>query len=369
MKITVFIGHHKVGSTALQDFFARNFQTLIDHGILYPMVEFEGLTLMFGERVQGSPFASDFDFPINAREPHNALAFKMLGEHQKKPVPPFHKRLPHTQQMFHAIDCQIAALKPEHVVLVSEVMANFGATSKGLIERLKHNFPDAEFQFIVTLRRVDEYLMSWHSQRLRFGHRLEALDKGGFEKYLKGIHFDYRLMLAPWIEVFPNAKFIIRNHADVMKAGGSINDFMAQSGLSYPSSLAPPHRANPSYHRAIFDMARMANNKLSPKIALNVRNFLEAVTPFLELPKSSEVDLIGQATRQQMYELFVPIHEFLNATTKRTMFFPDIEEARVCGPIPYSQASQIVRPQLEKYLSDLSGEARAFFQTEVPLVS
>ena len=43
MQFVLFIGPHKVGSSQLQDFLYRNYVRLIQSGILYPMIEAEGL--------------------------------------------------------------------------------------------------------------------------------------------------------------------------------------------------------------------------------------------------------------------------------------------------------------------------------------
>ncbi|KEP69987.1 hypothetical protein DL1_20495 [Thioclava dalianensis] len=363
MKIIVFFGHHKVGSTALQDFFSKNFQSLLDKKILYPMVDFQGLSLMLAKCATLRPESDDVRLPINAREAHNALAFKMIEEHRNSPVPPFHTHLPHTSQMFHAIRCQINAINPDHVVLISEVMANFGTITSSFFQRLKKEFPRAEFQFIATIRRVDEYLMSWHSQRLRFGHKLAPLDQGGLETYFDGIHFNYQRMIKPWIDAFPEANFVIRNHADVMMNGGSIEDFKVQSGLIYPDNMKPPSIANPSYHRATFELARRANKDLPPESAVKARNFLELITPALELPKSSQIELIGEKARLEMYDRFAPIHDFLGTTIRSGPFFSDFEKVRECQPIHYSEATEVILPQLGKHLPILRDEvARNFFQ-------
>lgn len=363
MRITIFFGHHKVGSTALQDYFSRNFQTLLDHKILYPMVDFEGLTSVFSGLKSDVTEEANKDLSFNTREPHNALAFKILNEFRKWHVPPYHTKLPHTSQMFHAIRCQINAFKPDNVVIISEVLAHLGSTSIDVIQRFKREFPDAEFQFIATLRRVDDYIMSWHSQRLRFPVKLNALDEGGLEPYLKGIHFDYKLMVKPWMEAFPDSKFVIRNHADVMKQGGSIEDFRVQSNLSYPEYMRPAKNSNPSYHRAVFEVARRAKNTLPASSAKIALDFLEISTPFLDLPNSRDIDLLGQEARTMMYDLFAPAHKFLGSIDGSGAFFPDIESVVECPPINYRDVVECLRPQIVNNLDNLEDkEVINFFQ-------
>ena len=45
MKVILYIGHHKVGSTSLQVFLARNWAALAREGTLYPSVENRGYAL------------------------------------------------------------------------------------------------------------------------------------------------------------------------------------------------------------------------------------------------------------------------------------------------------------------------------------
>ena len=56
MKIIIYIGHHKVGSTALQVFLSQNWLALVRAGILYPSVETSGFSHNLAEVLQdGAP--------------------------------------------------------------------------------------------------------------------------------------------------------------------------------------------------------------------------------------------------------------------------------------------------------------------------
>ena len=80
MKVTLYFGHHKVGSTALQSFLFRNQAALARAGILYPGIESESLSYMLAQLL-GVPDEGEKAPPaMNAREPHNALAFQMLAQ-------------------------------------------------------------------------------------------------------------------------------------------------------------------------------------------------------------------------------------------------------------------------------------------------
>jgi len=373
MRIILFIGHHKVGSTSLQDFLSRNSVALAQAGILYPAVDFEGLALMLSAAM--GKFAPSHDpLPINAREPHNALAFKMLAELKKGKVPPFHKGLPSSTQMFRAIRKQVEFLKPDTLVLAAEVFANFAPADPALITRLRDAFPEADFTVVATLRRIDEYLASWHGQRLKFGHDLAPLRGSGASSGLKGyfgnIHFDYRLMLEGWIDNMPDARFILRDYADVRRAGGSVADFIAQTGLQLPPGLLDEQKTNESLHRAVYEIARRGNKVLRPGLAGNLRQTLRTLTPDLNLPASGDIELFGAQNRQIMAERFEPVHAYLGQVSGKSPFFDDQPEVGQTRPLPETEVfglalAQVIKhkkdfesPEIRDFLTSLKAESR-----------
>lgn len=338
MKVILFIGHHKVGSTSLQDYLSRNAVALARAGILYPYVDFEGMTHMAA--VATGHVQPEGSLPINVREPHNALAFRMLAEHKGQTVPGYHKRLPALGQMANAIRQQISFFEPHTVLLVAEVFANFNAVSPKLIDQLARYFPGAEFTVVATLRRIDEYLASWHGQRLKFGHQLEPLREDGIEGYIKGIHFNYRLMVEGWLKALPQAQVILRDYADVRGNGGSVNDFIVQTGLELPQDLLPERRQNDSIHRSIYEIIRQANVALPQPKAAELRRSLRELTPKLELPPSHSVELFGAENRARMLERFRPIDSWLGEVMGRDGFFDDLEAVLETDPLPELEAAE-----------------------------
>ncbi|OED45977.1 hypothetical protein [Leisingera sp. S232] len=366
LKVVLFIGHHKVGSTSLQDFLARNAPALARHGILYPFVEFEGLSHMAAAAGGLLPPPED-SLPINLREPHNALAFRMLADHKRGKVPSYHKRLPALPQMVHAIQQQIRFSEPHTVVLAAEVFANFSAAGPELIERLAGWFPGAEFTLVATLRRIDEYLASWHGQRLKFGHKLAPLRKDGLESYLRGIHFNYRLMVEGWVTALPEARVVLRDYEQVRASGGSVADFITQAGLDLPSGLAPERRENDSIHRAFYEIARQANHRLAPELAAELRKALRTdLQGRLPLPASSSIELFGADNRARMLEQFRPIDAWLGETVGRSTFFADLEQVLERKPLPEPEAMQLALAQLQLQELDREGkETLSRFLTEL----
>lgn len=325
LKVILFIGHHKVGSTSLQDYLARNAAALSRAGILYPYVDFEGAARMTASAT-GHPLPEG-SLPINIREPHNALAFRMLAEHKNGSVPGYHKRLPGLPQMLHAIRQQIHCSDPHTVILAAEVFANFNATAPQLIAQLRDQFEGAEFTVVATLRRIDEYLASWHGQRLKFGHKLAPLRGKGLALYTKGIHFDYRLMIEGWLKAMPEARIILRDYAEVRVAGGSVVDFISQTGLQLPAGLAPERRENDSFHRGVYELARRGNAAMVDRKAGLLRQQLRKLTPELALPPSNDIELFGRDVRAQLIERFRPVDQYLGEVMGRAGFFTDLDAA------------------------------------------
>ena len=330
LRVILFIGHHKVGSTSLQDYLSRNSVALSRAGILYPYVDFEGMAHL-------AAFATGHvqpagSLPINVREPHNALAFRMMAELKGRSVPAYHKRLPALAQMVNAINQQIRFSDPHTVILAAEVFANFNEADPELITQLAGYFPGAEFTVVATLRRIDEYLASWHGQRLKFGHKPEPLHGAGTAGYFKGIHFNYRLMAEGWLKALPQAQVILRDYADVRKNGGSVNDFITQTGLQMPDGLASERRENDSIHRGIYEIVRRANAGLPAPVAGRLRNSLRQMTVRLNLPPSHDIELFGADNRARLLEQFQPIDSWLGEVMGTSGFFADLAQISVPGP-------------------------------------
>ncbi|MGM0586168.1 MAG: hypothetical protein ACQEUZ_16090 [Pseudomonadota bacterium] len=343
MDLVIFMGHHKVGSSSLQQFLACNWLRLARAGILYPSVESQGMTRNLAGALEGRD--APLDGGLNVREPHNALAFRMLSEASGHQAPPWHPDLPAVRQMMLLIRRQAEALAPRAMVFCSEVMANFAASAPAALSRLREALPEGRRRILCTLRRPDEYLTSWHNQRLKFGHRPAALRDGGAEAYRGGIHFDYRLMLEGWFETFPEAEFDLRDYRDVLASGGSVPDFRARSGLAFPEGLEEPADANPSLPLAAMEIARRGNAALAPEDARALRELLIRRGPELGLVPNREVEMFGAEARARLVEDFAPIHDWLGERTGRTPFFPDMAEAERLRPVPEMEAA---RDALEK---------------------
>ncbi|WP_460272894.1 hypothetical protein [Celeribacter sp. ULVN23_4] len=344
MKLILFIGHHKVGSTSLQAALARDCRALLRRGVLYPAVESAGLAMLagFASGRIGLRARLSYPIPLNYREGHNALAFRMWSP---KGVPEFHQPLPDKAEMFRTITAQIDAFRPHTVILAAEVFSNFGAKGTGLIRELLSALPRFDtVHVIATLRPVDDYLVSWYGQRLKFGTILKPLSATVPRHYLKGVHFNYRLMLEPWREVLPEARFTIQTYAEVLAQGGSVRNFFKQTGLRAPLRLG--QKINKSVHPALIEFIRRANITLSPPDARQFRDIAAGPDLAAGLTPRDEIEMFGPLARANMLRLFEPQQDWLSKITGRDAFFPDVHRLGQCRTVPEHDTWAEVRRRL-----------------------
>lgn len=364
MKVILYFGHHKVGSTALQAYLARNALALLEQGILYPAVESEGMSHLLAQALgrQDRPTLGC----MNVREPHNALGFRMLAVKTGGGTPPWHGPLPGLPAMLNTLRHQVEVLQPQTVILCSEVFANFGAGHEDMIEKLHSLFPEAEAELYCALRRPDEYAASWFGQRLRFGHQLEPLSSpGGVQT--GSVHFDYRRMVEPWVQEFQGCRLHLRTYSDILAAGGSVEDFTSRVSCRFPDGLPQKGPSNRGLPRAAYDIIRRANHALPPAQAQALREFFQAAPPEISPVANGDVELFGAARRAELAEAFAPVHAYLSQLAGRDAFFPDIEEMRVPRPVPEAVAAArlldaldpetLPGPELRRYITTLKQSA------------
>ena len=336
MKTTIYIGHHKVGSTALQQFLSRNLAPLVRAGTLYPFVEMDGAAHAMATLAKGKRPPPQ---TVNVVEPHSALAYKMMAEAAGRPVPPQFRNLCHSSQMFHAVAGQVRLLRPEGLVLCSEAFSNFGAVQPALIDRLAAPFAEDDLTVYAALRRPDQYLVSWHGQRIKVGEKTGPLSQD-WAGYLDTIHFNYHLALEAWIDRLPGARMVIRDYARIMEAGGSIQDFAAHGGVHIPDGLDTAIQANPSLPHAVVELARRGSHALSPKDGHAFREFLKRLPGKVDLPANREVEMLGQPARDALHDAFREIDGWLGEVTGGgTGFFADLDAMRTLAPMPERDAN------------------------------
>lgn len=389
MRVTCHIGHHKTGTTSLQAYLAQNAGALLRAGILYPWVESQGAALTIAQarsavwswkvrvrkifeatavRTQNS--SRQQVSPINFREAHNALAFRMMADnHDRWRVPGYHGQLPHSRQMLLAIRNQIATLHPREVILCSEVMSHFGLANPQLIAQLRQTLSQAkDFTLWCTLRRPDEQAASWYGQQIKFGQAPRALsDPDGVN--FGWLHFNYRRVIEPWLKRIPDARLVLRPYREVMADGGSVEDLHKHSGIRFPRGLLAAPVMNVSLSPGMTALRREANRALPAPLAKEFGSQITTLARDIAQPSAKEVELFGKANRQLMRERFEPVHQYLSEIGNRPAFFEDLDEMLVCKPMTEAEAlrqlldglsgrqSQLTQPELRDFLDQQIGRA------------
>jgi len=127
LKLVIFIGHFKTGSSSIQSFLSSNFLRLLQAGILYPSVESQGAAWNMRAMMRGRD-ESTAGKSLNIIEPHNALALRLKNEEDGHGMPSYYPHPPSGFQMLELLENQISELAPNAVVLCSEVFSLFGLT-------------------------------------------------------------------------------------------------------------------------------------------------------------------------------------------------------------------------------------------------
>lgn len=360
MKLILYIGHHKVGSTSLQAFLVQNAQALAAAGILHPMVDPRGLVHLLRQSI--GKVDKPGQLPPDLREPHSALAYRMIADISDRPVPSQFQDMPPQADMVATLRTQIERLEPHTVILCSEVFSTFGDVDATLVDRLLAMIPEAtEIQIYGVLRRPDQYLVSWHGQRFKAGEKLVPVAEAVAD-YAGNVHADYRRALECWITRCSGATLTLRNYADVVKAGNSVRDFRLHAQVKWPPNLTPPPRINQSLPLAVMEIARRANHALADQEAADLRGFLMRAGDTLDLVPNAQIDMYGPKARAQLLALFRPVQAYLGTVSGCEAFFPDLELIGICPPVPQHEAVRGALAHMgpEGIAADLPRKTRAF---------
>lgn len=351
MKTFLVIGHHKVGTTALQRNIANNLDAYRQAGVLYPVVEPEGLERLLAG-MSGNLKRRD-NSPINAMEPHNALAFRILADHKVMRVPQYHRALPSPNQQIRTIHAQQRALEPEATIFVSEVMSHFGFSIPDYIPDFnKLLLEGSEVHIVLILRRPDEHIQSWFGQLIRLGSpKLPVFREGALDRFRNTIHFQFRRVLEPWMQHVPEATFHPVYYPEVIQSGGLVN-FMNQMlrghGLNIPSKLDDSTRRNVSYHPVLFEPLRRwvaECGPLTPKQEVVAQRKGELPA----LPDRKLIELWGQENRSKIFDEFLPQKLWFDEMFGPGALFSDFE--KTAETLPIDDADVRADPTMAKLLN------------------
>ncbi|PID35828.1 MAG: hypothetical protein CR993_08130 [Rhodobacterales bacterium] len=313
MQVVIYIGLFKTGSTSLQRFLAQNYLRLRQAGILYPAVEARGLARQERAARRGCDLPLD-GAGLNETEPHNALALRMRAEAGGGAVPPYYPDLPPSGQMLATLRQQMVQHDPGAVVLCSEVFSLLGLLpgQRGL-RQLAALLAGQEVTIYFTLRRLDDYLSSWHRQRLKFGDRLSPLAGSAYGAYQPTAHFQHGAALEAWMRHFPRARLVLRDFDLARRRGGTVADFAAHSGLALPEGLQPVAPCNPSVPAALWEVARAGIHALGRDEGGRLARWLAGHAGGLDLPPDGDVEMFGPRCRPVMPCDYAPVLAQLRA--------------------------------------------------------
>jgi hypothetical protein len=234
-----------------------------------------------------------------------------------------------------------------------------------MIGRLRKAFEGSDITLMATLRRPDDYLVSWEGQRMRFGMSGAPLNsQKRLDSQARTVHLDYRLMLETWVKALPGATIVLRNYADVLNNGGSVKDFNAHCRVRLPTGLTVVSSSNISNPVALSEIMRQANAALPTDQAALLRDEIIRLAPTLCLPPSRDIECYGRENRAYLHQLFQPSAAYLQDLTG-TPFFPDLDEMLNTKPVPMATATREALAQLRPHIaaSSLGDDLKQYFAT------
>ncbi|MBM3606392.1 MAG: hypothetical protein FJX25_17205 [Alphaproteobacteria bacterium] len=197
------------------------------------------------------------------------------------------------------------------------------------------------------LRRPDEYLSSWHRQRLKFGAKLGRLSEEAMDEYLGSAHFQQARLIEEWVhDHFPEARLVVRNFKEVRAQGGSILDFIHNSGIGFPAGLHIPRDQNPSVPAAFAEVGRRAIHDLDLALSREVVGWLTSAGRRVAHHPDAQVEVFGRRNRDRLVQAFAPVATSLDRLTGRAPFYPDLQDLEVLRPVSDLQATQDALPDL-----------------------
>ena len=364
MKCIIYLGHHKTGSSALQELFTRHAATLAAQGVLYPFIEPVGTryaaALVPGQAHQGKLTA-------RIKSPHNHIAYQMMAE--KVPgytVPKRFGKLPATWQMFDDLRAQIAKTRPHTLLLCSEVFSHFGLRDHDLIRGLLAAVGATDVTLYMVLRRVDLHVAAWHSQMLKFGRSPKKLSAGGMARFYGTSHFEFDQAASPWAAAVPQGRFHLHTYDAVLAAGGSVPHFAQSVGLDVSGLGQTSLTTNPSIPYAFYDLIAAANHDLPPRNAARLRDLLSDRRADLSVTPNSEVELFGPVVRAQMQKRFAPVAAELAQISGRDPFFANLDQIGTQRLVPEAEAAAAATALAVQILPDFLpvGTLRAWLRRQ-----
>lgn len=346
MRVILHIGQNPAATGYVQHMLGQNWGALIEHGVLYPSVDAEGVAQNLRRLLRPEQTA-----PAPTGAPHSALAHALWAAQDpasggaRHLIPPAFSGLPSAAEMVKTLTAQRDQLTPETLVLCAPEFALAGQYGTAALAPIQTLLKGCDITLYCSLERPDLHMAAWHQARIDAGEAVDALRETVQREYLDSVHFDYVKLLSPWQEAFPKAQLILRGPQDVAAAGGHVQDFLNQTQLPQPEGFIlsePPQQDLPAPSRAWSDLQRHANRLSADPRALTLFDAAKAAAARKHpLPRDVEIEGFGADLRQEMQDRFVPIHDALCQISRRdSALFADLEDIATPLSIPQHDATR-----------------------------
>lgn len=236
----IHIGHYKTGTSALQLFCKLNRIWLRFKGIDYPYLA--------PDQAQNAK-QSEYAFCL-----YRAAGVQTLMHGYDDPTPP---RVIWGQLFDH-----IRASGAARTLISSEEFARLGAypAAGAELARIRALAPDIDIRIIAYLRPPHDHLRAWYNQLIKMQVPVADFNTA-LRRQIEPIHWDYGLMLRPWIEIFGAQNIILRPYSDALRQGKALyRSFMSVFDLNLPDLLisVPKEDPNPRLDDRVLDVMRVS---------------------------------------------------------------------------------------------------------------
>ncbi|SDX81975.1 hypothetical protein [Roseicitreum antarcticum] len=255
----IHIGHYKTGTTALQVFCAGNKGWLARKGLAYP-------SLTEDHKVHAKQ--SDFAFCL-----YHAAGVQTLMHGYNRPDTP--------KALWGRLFDHIRAGSAPRTLISSEEFARLGAypAAAAHLARVREMAPDIDIRILAYLRPPQDHLRAWYNQLIKM-QRSVADFNTALSREIEPVHWDYGLMLRPWVQIFGADRVTLRPYSDALRQGDALyEDFLALFDLRLPRLWArvPKEDPNPRLDDRLLDVVRVSHRAgLPPPMTKLVRDRAQA---------------------------------------------------------------------------------------------
>lgn len=276
----IHIGHYKTGTTALQVFCMQNRGWLARKGVDYP-------SLTEDHKIHAKQ--SDFAFCL-----YHAAGVQSLMHGYDRPDTP--------QAVWGRLFDHIRASRAPRTLISSEEFARMGAHPVAAAElmRVRDMAPDIDIRIIAYLRPPQDHLRAWYNQLIKMQKSVADFNTA-LSHQIEPVHWDYGLMLRPWVQIFGADRITLRPYRDALRQGDALyEDFLALLDLRLPRLWArvPKEDPNPRLDDRMLDVIRVSHRAgLPPPMTKLVRDRAQAFLTYQDTGVSPDIPEAETLTR------------------------------------------------------------------------